>query len=58
MQRLDTDLNRVVWGTGGSALLLAGVILGVNGQAEVARWLYAGAGVAFLRVMWLGRRPY
>jgi predicted unusual protein kinase regulating ubiquinone biosynthesis (AarF/ABC1/UbiB family) len=58
MHRLDTDLSRLVWGTGGSALLLAGVILGVNGQADVARLLYAGAGVALLRVMWLGRKPY
>lgn len=58
MQRLDTDLNRVLWGMGGSALLLAGVLLGVNGQADVARWLYAGAGAALLRIMWLGRKPY
>jgi predicted unusual protein kinase regulating ubiquinone biosynthesis (AarF/ABC1/UbiB family) len=56
MQRLDTDLTRLLWGMGGSALLVAGVLLGVNGQADVARWFYGGAGLAILRVVWLGRR--
>jgi hypothetical protein len=55
-QRIDTDLTRLLWGVGGSALLLAGVVLGVNGQADVARWLYGGAGLALLRVVWLGRK--
>jgi predicted unusual protein kinase regulating ubiquinone biosynthesis (AarF/ABC1/UbiB family) len=55
-QRIDTDLTRLLWGMGGSALLLTGVVLGVNGQADVARWLYGGAGLALLRVVWLGRQ--
>ena len=56
MRRLDTGVDRLLWGVGGSALLLAGVILGVNGQTEVARWFYGGAGLALLRLVWLGRR--
>jgi predicted unusual protein kinase regulating ubiquinone biosynthesis (AarF/ABC1/UbiB family) len=56
MRRLDTGVDRLLWGVGASALLLAGVILGVNGQTEVARWFYGGAGVALLRLAWLGRR--
>jgi predicted unusual protein kinase regulating ubiquinone biosynthesis (AarF/ABC1/UbiB family) len=56
MQRLDTDVNRLLWGLGGTALLLAGVILGVNGQTDIARLLYGGAGLALLRIVWLGRK--
>jgi predicted unusual protein kinase regulating ubiquinone biosynthesis (AarF/ABC1/UbiB family) len=56
MRRLDKGVDRLLWGVGASALLLAGVIFGVNGQVEVARWFYGGAGLAFLRLAWLGRR--
>jgi predicted unusual protein kinase regulating ubiquinone biosynthesis (AarF/ABC1/UbiB family) len=56
VQRVEVAMNRLLWGVGGSALLLSGVILGVNGQTDVARWLYGGAGVALLRLLWLGRR--
>ncbi len=56
MRRLDIALNRLLWGVGGSALLLAGVILGVNGQTDVSRWFYGGAGLALLRLWWLGRK--
>jgi hypothetical protein len=56
MQRLDTGLSRLLWGVGASALLLAGVILGVNDQAGIGRWLCGGAGLALLRVLWLGRK--
>jgi predicted unusual protein kinase regulating ubiquinone biosynthesis (AarF/ABC1/UbiB family) len=56
MQRLDVGLSRLLWGVSGSALLLAGVILGVNGQSDVARWFYGGAGLTFLRLFWLGRK--
>jgi predicted unusual protein kinase regulating ubiquinone biosynthesis (AarF/ABC1/UbiB family) len=56
MQRLDTGLNRLLWGMGGSTMLLAGVILGVNGQTDVARWFYGGAGFALVRLVWSGRR--
>lgn len=56
MQRLDTGLGRLSWAVGGSALLLAGAIFGVNGQADVARWFYGGAGLALLRLLWLGRK--
>jgi predicted unusual protein kinase regulating ubiquinone biosynthesis (AarF/ABC1/UbiB family) len=56
MQRLDTGLSRLLWGVGGSASLLTGVLLGINGQADVARWFYGGAGLALLRVLWLGRK--
>jgi predicted unusual protein kinase regulating ubiquinone biosynthesis (AarF/ABC1/UbiB family) len=58
MQRLDVSVTRLLWATGGSALLLGGVILGVNGEAEVARWFYGGAGLALLRLVWLGRRVW
>jgi predicted unusual protein kinase regulating ubiquinone biosynthesis (AarF/ABC1/UbiB family) len=56
MQRLDTGLGRLVWAVGGSALLLAGAIFGVNGETDVARWFYGGAGLALLRLLWLGRK--
>ena len=56
VQRVEVALDRLLWGIGGSALLLSGVILGVNGQTDVARWLYGGAGAALLRLLWLGRR--
>jgi predicted unusual protein kinase regulating ubiquinone biosynthesis (AarF/ABC1/UbiB family) len=56
VRRLDVALERLLWGVGGSASLLGGVILSVNGQAEAARWFYAGAGTALLRLLWLGRR--
>jgi predicted unusual protein kinase regulating ubiquinone biosynthesis (AarF/ABC1/UbiB family) len=56
MQRLDTGLGRLLWAVSGSALLLAGAIFGVNGQTEVARWFYGGAGLALLRLLWLGRK--
>jgi predicted unusual protein kinase regulating ubiquinone biosynthesis (AarF/ABC1/UbiB family) len=56
MQRLDAGLNRLVWGVSGSALLIAAVIFGVNGQADTARWFYGGAAITLLRLMWLGRR--
>jgi predicted unusual protein kinase regulating ubiquinone biosynthesis (AarF/ABC1/UbiB family) len=56
MQRLDIGLSRVLWGIGGSTLLLAGVVLGVNGQSDIARWFFGGAGFALLRLYWLGRR--
>jgi predicted unusual protein kinase regulating ubiquinone biosynthesis (AarF/ABC1/UbiB family) len=56
MQRIDVGLNRLLWGVLGSALLLAGVALGVNDQGDAARWLYGGAGLALLRTLWLGRK--
>jgi predicted unusual protein kinase regulating ubiquinone biosynthesis (AarF/ABC1/UbiB family) len=56
MRRLDVALNRLLWGVGGSALLLAGVILDVTGRADVSRWFYGGAGLALLRLFWLGRK--
>jgi len=56
MRRLDVAMSRLLWGVGGSALLLGGVVLGVNGQADTARWFYAGSGIASLRLLWLGRR--
>jgi len=56
MRRLDTGVDRLLWGVGASALLLTGVILGVNGQTEAARWFYGGAALALLRLAWLGRR--
>jgi predicted unusual protein kinase regulating ubiquinone biosynthesis (AarF/ABC1/UbiB family) len=56
MQRLDTGLGRLLWAVSGSALLLAGAVFGVNGQTEVARWFYGGAGLALLRLLWLGRK--
>jgi predicted unusual protein kinase regulating ubiquinone biosynthesis (AarF/ABC1/UbiB family) len=56
MRRLDIALNRLLWGVGGSTLLLAGVILGVNGQTDVSRWFYGGAGLTLLRLWWLGRK--
>ena len=56
MQRLDVGLRRLLWGVGGGALLLSGVILGVNGQAQAARWFYGAAGLALLRLVWLGRK--
>ncbi len=56
MLRIDVGLNRLLWGMGSSALLVAGVILGVNGQADVARWFYGGAGLAFLRLLLLRRK--
>jgi len=56
MQRVEIALDRLLWGISGSALLLSGVILGANGQTDVARWLYGGAGAALLRLLWLGRR--
>jgi predicted unusual protein kinase regulating ubiquinone biosynthesis (AarF/ABC1/UbiB family) len=55
MRRLDAALNRLLWGVAGSALLLSGVILDVNGQNDPACWLYAGAGMTLLR-LWLGRK--
>jgi len=56
MQRLDTGLSRLLWAMSGGALLLAGAIFGVNDQTEVARWFYGGAGLALLRLLWLGRK--
>jgi predicted unusual protein kinase regulating ubiquinone biosynthesis (AarF/ABC1/UbiB family) len=56
MQRIDTGLNRLLWVVGGSSLLLSGVVLGVNGHADVARWFYGGAALALLRLMWSGRK--
>lgn len=56
MQRLDVGLARLLWGVGASALLLSGVVFGANGQADVARWFYGGAGLALLRLLWLGRK--
>lgn len=56
MKQLDIDLSRLLWVVGASALLLSGVILSVNGQSGVARWFYGGAGLALLRMLWLGRR--
>ena len=56
MRRLDVALNRLLWGVSGGILLLAGVILGVNGQVQTARWFYGGAGLVWLRSLWLGRR--
>ena len=58
MRRLDVAMSRLLWGVGGSALLLGGVVLGVNGQADTARWFYAGTGIASLRLLWLGRRRH
>lgn len=56
MQRFDTNMNRLLWGVGGSALLLTGAILSVNGQTDVSRLFYGGAGLALLRLAWLGRK--
>ncbi len=56
IRRLDVALNRLLWGIAGSALLLSGVLLGVNGQNDAAHWLYAGAGMTLLRLLWLGRK--
>ncbi len=56
VQRVEIAMSRLLWSMGGSALLLSGVVLGVNGQTDLARWLYGGAGIALVRLFWLGRK--
>jgi predicted unusual protein kinase regulating ubiquinone biosynthesis (AarF/ABC1/UbiB family) len=56
MHRLDVGLNRLLWGVGGSALLISGVVLSTNQQADLAYWFLGGAGLALVRLIWLGRR--
>jgi predicted unusual protein kinase regulating ubiquinone biosynthesis (AarF/ABC1/UbiB family) len=55
VNQLDSSINRLLWVVGGSALLLSGVISGVNGETEVAFLFYGGAGLSLLRVLWFRR---
>jgi predicted unusual protein kinase regulating ubiquinone biosynthesis (AarF/ABC1/UbiB family) len=56
MRRLDLALNRLLWGVGGSTLLLSGVVLSASGQPDVSRWFFGAAGLTLLRLWWLGRK--